>query len=87
MLSEDDSKGNLSLYYLHKEWGLRIYEGMKLAAELLRGSGKNKQALNNFILYVRTTLDDVDISKDPSMYYEDVDDFCKRLRKKMKNRK
>jgi len=60
---------------------------MKLAAELLRGSGKNKQALNNFILYVRTTLDDVDISKNPSIYYEDVDDFCKRIRKKMKNRK
>ena len=85
--SEVGSKENPTLYYLHKEWGLRIYEGMKLAVELLHGSGKNKQALNNFILYVRTTLDDVDISKNPSIYYEDVDDFCKRLRKKMKNRK
>ena len=86
-LPSEAGSEEISLYYLHKAWGLRIYDGMKLAAELLRGSGKNKQALNNFILYVRTTLDDVDISKDPSIYYEDVDDFCKRLRKKMKNRK
>lgn len=86
MPSEAGSE-EIALYYLHQAWGLRIYEGMKLAVELLHGSSKNKQALNNFILYVRTTLDDVDISKDQSIYYEDVDDFCKRLRKKMKNRK
>ena len=86
-LPSEAGSEEISLYYLHKAWGLRIYDGMKLAVELLHGSSKNKQALNNFILYVRTTLDDVDISKDPSIYYEDVDDFCKRLRKKMKNRK
>lgn len=79
-MSEINTNDN-PLYYLNNEWGLRIYEGMKLMVELLQGSYKNKDATTSFIMYVRLVFNSIQPA------YDEVDNFCKELRKKMKNKK